>query len=187
VAVLPRARRFTVDEYERMVHAGVFASDDRVELIEGEILEMTPIGIPHASIVDRLNMLMARRLGDRTIVRVQGPVGFVTLHSRPQPDLALLRPRKDYYATRVPSARDIFLLVEVMDTSVEYDRRRKAPLYARAGVRELWLVDIPAGVVDVQREPGAGGYRDGRTLRRDERLTPLAFPDVTLAVDDILG
>ncbi len=83
MAVLPRARRFTVDEYERMVHAGVFASDDRVELIEGEIIEMTPIGIPHASIVDRLTMLMARRLGDRIIVRVQGPVGFVALHSRP--------------------------------------------------------------------------------------------------------
>ncbi len=187
MAVLPRARRFTVDEYERMVHAGVFASDDRVELIEGEIIEMTPIGLPHASIVDRLNMLMARRLGDRTIVRVQGPVGFVTLHSRPQPDLALLRPRKDYYATRVPSAHDIFLLIEVMDTSVEYDRRRKAPLYARAGVRELWLVDIPAGVVDVQREPSAGGYRDVRTLRRGESLNTLAFPEVTLAVDDILG
>jgi Uma2 family endonuclease len=187
VAVLPRVRRFTVDEYERMVHAGVFASDDRVELIEGEIIEMTPIGLPHASIVDRLNMLMARRLGDRTIVRVQGPVGFVALHSRPQPDLALLRPRKDYYATRVPSARDIFLLVEVMDTSVEYDRRRKAPLYARAGVRELWLVDIPAGVLDVQRTPSADGYRDVRTLRRSERLTPLAFPDVTLLVDEVLG
>ena len=187
MAVLPRARRFSVDEYERMVHAGVFASDDRVELIEGEIIEMTPIGIPHASIVDRLNMLMARRLGDRTIVRVQGPIGFVALHSRPQPDLALLRPRKDYYAARIPGARDIFLLVEVMDTSVEYDRRRKAPLYARAGVRELWLVDIPAGVVDVQREPSADGYRDVRTLRRGERLTPLAFPDVTLGVDDILG
>ena len=185
--VLPRARRFTVDEYERMVHAGVFASDDRVELIEGEIIEMTPIGIPHASIVDRLNMLMARRLGDRTIVRVQGPIGFVALHSRPQPDLALLRPRKDYYAARIPGARDIFLLVEVMDTSVEYDRRRKAPLYARAGVRELWLVDIPAGVLDVQRAPSSDGYRDVRTLGRGERLTPRAFPDVTLAVDDILG
>ena len=187
MAVLPRARRFTVDEYERMVHAGVFASDDRVELIEGDIIEMTPIGIPHASIVDRLNMLMTRRLGDRTIVRVQGPIGFVALHSRPQPDLALLRPRKDYYAARIPGARDIFLLVEVMDTSVEYDRRRKAPLYARAGVRELWLVDIPAGVLDVQREPSADGYRHPHTLRRGQSLTPLAFPDVTLGVDDILG
>ena len=187
MAVLPRSRRFTVEEFERMVHAGVFASDDRVELIEGEIIEMTPIGLPHASIVDRLTMLIARRLGDRTIVRVQGPVGFATLHSRPQPDLALLRPRKDYYVTRIPSAHDIFLLIEVMDTSVEYDRRRKAPLYARAGVRELWLVDIPAGVVDVQREPSADGYRDVGTRRRGESLNTLAFPKVTLAVDDILG
>lgn len=187
MAVLPRARRFTVDEYERMVHAGVFASDDRVELIEGEIIEMTPIGDPHASVVDRLNALLSRRLGDRVIVRVQGPVRFVALRSRPQPDLALLRPRADYYATGAPAAGEIVLLIEVMDTSVEYDRRRKAPLYARAGVSDLWLVDIPAGVVDVQREPGADGYRDVRTYRRGESLMPPAFPDVALAVDDILG
>jgi Uma2 family endonuclease len=187
VAVLPRVRRFSVDEFEHMVRAGVFASDDRLELIEGEIVEMTPIGPPHQSIVDRLTMLMARRLGDRTIVRVQGPVGFVPLHSRPQPDLALLRPRDDYYATRVPGAREIFLLVEIMDTSAEYDRRRKAPLYARAGVRELWLVDIPAGVVDVLREPATEGYRDSRTYRRGETLALLAFPDVALRVDDVLG
>jgi Uma2 family endonuclease len=187
VAVLPRVRRFSVDEFEHMVRAGVFASDDRLELIEGEIVEMTPIGPPHGAVVDRLNALMSRHLMDRVIVRVQGPVGFVPLHSRPQPDLALLRPRADYYARRVPGARDIFLLVEVMDTSVEYDRRRKAPLYARAGVQELWLADIPAGVVDVLREPSGDGYRASRTHRRGESLTLLAFPDVTLRVDDVLG
>jgi Uma2 family endonuclease len=187
VAVLPRVRRFSVDEFEHMVRAGVFASDDRLELIEGEIVEMTPIGDPHASVVDRLAAVMFRCLGERAIVRVQGPVAFVALHSRPRPDLALLRSRADYYATGAPEASDIFLLVEVMDTSVEYNRRRKAPLYARAGVRELWLADIPAGVVDVLREPSADGYRDARTHRRDETLTLLAFPDVALRVDDVLG
>lgn len=170
-----------------MVQAGVFAPDDRIELIEGEIIEMTPIGDPHASVVDRLNMLMTRRVGDRIIVRVQGPVRFAKLRSRPQPDLALLAPRADYYASQAPGAGDIRLLIEVMDTSVEYDRRRKTPLYAHAGVAEVWLVDIPAGIVDVYREPSAAGYGDVRTLRRGEALTPLAFPDVTLAVDDVLG
>jgi Uma2 family endonuclease len=124
VAVLPRVRRFSVDEFERMVCAGVFASDDRLELIEGEIVEMTPIGDPHASVVDRLAAILFRRLDDRVIVRVQGPVAFIALHSRPQPDLALLQPRTDFYVSGAPQAGDIFLLVEVMDTSVEYDRRR---------------------------------------------------------------
>lgn len=187
MAVLPRTRRFTVEEYERMVEAGVFAPEDRIELIEGEVIEMTPIGDPHASVVDRLNMLLARGVGERAIVRVQGPVRFARLRSRPQPDLALLAPRADYYARQGPGAGDIRLLVEVMDTSVEYDRRRKAPLYARAGVAEVWLVDIPADLVGVRREPGATGYGDVRTCRRGEALTPLAFPDVTLRVDDVLG
>jgi Uma2 family endonuclease len=180
-------RRFSVDEFEHMVRAGVFASDDRLELIEGEIVEMAPIGDPHASVVDRLAAAMFRRLGDRVIVRVQGPVAFIPLLSRPQPDLTLLRPRMDYYASGTPEAGDIFLLVEVMDTSVEYDRRRKAPLYARAGVHELWLADIPGGVVDVLRAPSADGYRESRTHRRGEMLTLLAFPDVVLRVEDVLG
>ena len=187
MAVLPRARRFSVDEFERMVDARVFAPDDRLELIEGEILEMTPIGDPHASVVDRLTAFLVTRLAGRAIVRVQGPVRFRALRSRPQPDLALLEPRPDYYASGAPGAGEIFLLVEVMDTSVEYDRRRKAPLYARAGVSEVWLVDIPAGAVEVHREPGAAGYRDVRTLRRGETLAPLAFPDLTLGVGDVLG
>ncbi|HEX9820336.1 MAG TPA: Uma2 family endonuclease [Methylomirabilota bacterium] len=187
MAVLPRARRFTVAEYERMVEAGVFRSSDRVGLIEGEIIEMTPIGDPHASVVDRLAMLMSRLVGHRAIVRMQGPVRFIRLHSRPQPDLVLLAPRADYDAGGAPGTREIFLLIEVMDTSVEYDRRRKTPLYARARVPEVWLVDIPAGVVDVHRNPGEGGYRNARTVTRGETLRPQAFSDVTLSVDDILG
>jgi Uma2 family endonuclease len=187
VAVLPRARRFSVDEFERMVDAGVFAPDDRLELIEGEVIEMTPIGDPHASVVDRLTMLMARRVGERAIVRVQGPVRFRSFRSRPQPDMALLEPRPDYYAAGAPGAVDIFLLIEVMDTSVEYDRRTKAPLYARAGIWELWLVDIPAGVVEVHRQPSTAGYRDIRSRRRGETLSPLAFPDVAIDVENVLG
>ena len=187
MAVLPRTHRFSVEEFERMVEARVFAPEDRLELIEGEIIEMTPIGDPYASIVDRLTMVMTRRLGERTIVRVQGPVRFRSFRSRPQPDLAMLRARDDYYAKGSPGADDILLLIEVMDTSVDYDRRTKAPLYARAGVSEVWLVDTPADVVEVHRQPSAGGYRDVRTCRRGERLTLLAFPDVTLAVEEVLG
>jgi Uma2 family endonuclease len=187
MAVAPRAYRFTVEEYEHMVAAGVLSPDQRVELIEGEIIEMAPIGDPHASVVDRLNMLLTRHLGDRCIVRVQGPVRFPSLRSRPQPDLALLRRRADWYASSSPSATDIRLLIEVMDTSVEHDRRRKTPLYARAGVPEVWLVDIPARLLDVHRGPGEREYAEVRTARPGERVAPLAFPDVALRVDDILG
>jgi Uma2 family endonuclease len=114
-------------------------------------------------------------------------VRFRSLLSRPQPDLALLRPRADYDASGSPGSGDIHLLKEVMDTSVEYDRRRKTPLYARAGVPEVWLVDIPAGILDVHRGPGERGHADVRTARRGERVSPLAFPDVELRVEDILG
>jgi len=187
MVVSVKHHRFTVDEYERMVDARVFAPDDRIELIEGEIIELAPIGPPLESVVDRLNMLLCRRIGDRAIVRVQGSVRFRALKSRPQPDLAVLRPRSDYYRASGPTADDVLLLIEVMDTSVEYDRRRKAPLYARAGVRELWLVDIVAGLVEVRRDPSEAGYRDVRTLRGADTVTPQAFPDLTLRLPDILG
>jgi Uma2 family endonuclease len=187
VAVVPRARRFTVEEYHRMAEAGVFAPDDHVELIEGEVIEMAPSGNHHASVVDRLNRLLVQRVGDRAIVRVQGPVRLARLRSEPQPDLLLLKPREDFYAHAAAGADDVLLLIEVMDTSVEYDRRRKAPLYARAGITELWLVDLPAGIVDMHREPVATEYRDVRTLGRGETLSPRAFPDVALRVGDVLG
>jgi Uma2 family endonuclease len=109
------------------------------------------------------------------------------LVQKSQPDLALLQPRADYYAGGAPGAREIFLLIEVMDTSVEYDRRRKTPLYARAGVPEVWLVDIPAGLVDVHRDPGEHGYGDVRTARRGETLAPRTFAGVVFRVDDVLG
>ena len=170
-----------------MVEAGVFGPDDRVELIEGEIIDMAPIGNPHASVVDRLTMLLAPRVANRAIVRVQSHVAFRSLKSRPEPDVILLKPRADFYRASAPAADDIFLLIEVMDTSADYDRRRKAPLYARAGVGELWLVDVPARLIEVHRDPGDTGYRDVRTRRGDDTVTPEVFPDLTLGLPEILG
>ena len=187
MAVAPRTRRFSIDEYDRMVEVGILGADDHVELIEGEIIEMAPIGLPHESVVDRLNMLLARGVGDRAIVRVQSSVRFPPFRSRPQPDIAVLKPRRDFYRTSGPGAGDIFLLIEVMETSAAYDRETKAPLYARAGVVELWLVDVPAGLVEVHRSPAATSYRDVRTLRGNDTVTPDAFPDLTLRLTEILG
>ena len=187
MAVAPRVRRFTVDEYERMLDAGVLAPDVHVELIEGEVVDMAPIGDPHASVVDRLNKFLVSRVGDHAIVRVQSHVTFRPLKSRPQPDLALLRPNPGFYQLSAPTARDIFLVIEVMDTSHEYDRGRKARMYARAGVGELWLVDVPQRIVEVRRAPWEAAYGEVRVVSGDQTVSPSAFRDITLSLTDIFG
>jgi Uma2 family endonuclease len=186
MAVRVSRRRFTVDEYRRMLEGGILAEDDRVELINGEIVEMAPIGSRHAACVKRLNNLFSRQVGDRAVVGVQDPVRLDE-YSEPQPDLTLLRPRPDYYAGGHPGPEDVLLVVEVAETSAEYDRQIKVPLYARAGIREVWLVDLAASAVEVYREPTPEGYRQVRRFGRGETLSPEALPDINLALDDILG
>ena len=183
---VPTRHRFTVDDLERMVHAGILPEDARVELIEGELYDMNPIGWAHQAVVDRMTALFVLRLGDRAIVRTQGPIRL-SPHTLPQPDLALLRPRPDYYRHAGPTPADVFLLVEVSDTTLAYDRDVKLPLYAQAGVPEVWLVDLPGQLVLVFREPAGDRYRDTLTYRLGDRISPQAFPDISLAVDDLLG
>jgi len=177
---------FTVDEYHRMGEAGIFGEDDRVELIEGEIIEMSPIGSPHAARVKRLTQLLVRRLGRRAIVQVQDPVVLSQL-SEPQPDLAVVKARADFYAARHPQPPDVLLIVEVADSSRVFDRNVKAPLYARAGVPELWVVDVIDAVVDVYRKPWRGRYREATRFRRGQRMTIAAFPRFSFRVTDVLG
>lgn len=182
-----KRRRFSVKDYHRMFEAGVLTEDDDVELLEGEIVEMSQKGSPHQGTVDRLNRLFTSRLADRVIVRVHGPVLLASVESEPQPDVALLVPREDFYTGGHPEPDDVLLLVEVMDSSVVKDRRVKLPLYARAGIAETWLVDLTTECVEVHRRPGPAGYADSRTLRRGEPLAIQAFPDVALTVADLLG
>lgn len=179
-------RRFTVDDYYRMAEAGILRPGDRVELIEGEIVEMTPIGREHAARVDCLNNLYCVKLAGRAIVRVQNPVRL-NRNTEPQPDVAILRSKTDYYASGHPGPEDVLLIIEVADSSLAYDRGVKMSEYARAGIREAWLVDLAAGVVEVSRKPGPSGYGDVRAIRRGQSLAPEAFPDVSIRVDDILG
>lgn len=179
-------RRFTVHDYYAMAEAGILHEDDRVELIEGEIIEMSPINAPHASHVKRLNQLFMSRLGARVTLGVQDPVRL-SEYSEPQPDLALLQPRDDFYQRSHPTPDDVFLLIEVSDSTVEYDRQVKAPLYARSGVREMWLINLGAGQVEVYRNPSPDGYREQRYLQRGEAVAPLAFPEASFRVDEILG
>ncbi len=177
---------FTVDDYHRMAECGILGEDDRVELVNGQVVEMSPIGNRHASTVGRLTELFGQRKGGQAILWVQNPIRLGR-HSEPQPDVCLPRPRADFYGGGHPEAADILLLVEVADTSADYDREVKIPLYARAGVPETWLVNLPTERIEVYRNPGPEGYADVRTAGRGDRLTPLLLDDVTLGVGDILG
>jgi len=179
-------RRFTVDDYYKMATAGIFTEDDRVELIDGEIVEMPPIGDRHAGGVDRIASYFWGRYSDVAQVRVQNPVRLND-YSEPEPDLALLRPRADFYASGHPTPADVLLLVEVADTSVDADRQVKVPLYARNGIPETWLLDLPHATLTVYRDPAPDGYRSAQVLRAGEEVAPLAVADRPLSVAAILG
>lgn len=177
--------RFTADEYHKMGETGIFHEDDRVELVEGEIVEMTPIGWRHAETVNRLTDMLAdfRRTGGYTL-SVQNPI-VLGLHDEPQPDLALLRADRD--RARLPHAGDVLLVVEVAGTSLRYDREIKLPLYARAGIPEAWLVDLQNAVVEVHTEPSTEGYKAVRRILRADRITSTTVPEISVEAAGVLG
>lgn len=177
---------FTAAEYYRMADAGILTADDRVELIEGEIIEMSPIGKRHASCVDRINRLLNRLAGQAAIVRVQNPVRLSDF-SEPQPDVALLRPREDFYAAGHPRPDDVLLVVEVADTSVDYDRGVKVSLHARSGIPEFWLVDLTEDRIEIYASPSGGEYGDVRLASRGESVSSDAVAGLSFAVEEILG
>lgn len=179
-------RRFTVRDYYAMADAGILTEDDRVELIEGEIVEMAAIGSHHAACVDRLNRLFVQGLGDRVVVRVQNPVRLSDL-TEPQPDVTLLHPRDDFYAEGHPGPADVDLVVEVAHTTLGYDRDIKLPLYATAGVPEVWIVNVEERVVEVYDEPREGRYRVQHRAAVGQVLHPGRFPSLSVPVKDVLG
>ncbi|MBD2104475.1 Uma2 family endonuclease [Leptolyngbya sp. FACHB-261] len=179
-------RKFTVEQYHHMAEAGILTENDHVELIKGEILEMSPIGRKHAACVARLTDLFTRRLPGVALVWPQNPIQLND-SSEPQPDVSLLQPRPDFYEAGHPQASDVFLLIEVADSTVELDRAVKLPLYAESGIPETWLVNIPEQCIEVHREPTATGYQNIQTLQRGQTLSIQAFPDVEILVDEVLG
>jgi Uma2 family endonuclease len=178
--------RFTAADYHRMGEAGIFHEDDRVELIEGVILRMSPIGDRHAGRVIVLNDLFSTRLAGRALVSVQNPLRL-TERSEPEPDLVIMRRPKDAQSVRAPHPHDVLLLIEVADTTLAFDRDTKVPLYAAAGIPEVWLLDLQGDRLRVYREPHEGEYRSITVLTRGDSITPLAFADLTLSVSQILG
>jgi Uma2 family endonuclease len=179
-------RKFTVEQYQQMIESGIIAEGERVELIRGEIIEMAAIGRRHAAGVNRLVRLFTQIIGDRAIISPQNPVQLDN-NSAPQPDIALLHPRADFYEAGHPQPQDIFLLVEVADSTVETDREVKIPLYAEQGIVEVWLVDINAQCVEVYREPSPTNYQNIQKFQRGQNLVIQAFPDINITIDQILG
>ena len=180
-------RRFTVDDYHTMVEAGVLTEDDRVELIDGEIVEMSPIGSRHVACVGGLDDILHERIPrGSAVINVQSPIRLGE-YREPQPDLSVLLPRPDRYADELPVAEDVLLVIEVSDTTLRYDRGVKLPMYAQAGIPESWLVDLPGGRIERHSEPVGGEYRQVRVARRGERIGSTVLPSLTLDVDAVLG
>ena len=177
---------FTTDEYYRMAEAGILTPDDRVELIEGEIIRMSPIGTRHAGCVNRASELFILKFHARAIVTVQNPARL-NQYNEPQPDILLLKPRDDYYASKHPSGEDTLLLLEVADTSLGFDLKVKIPLYATMGIPEVWIADLRKNVLRVFRNPEAGRYSTVLTFSAGETFSVLAFPDVVFNASDLIG
>lgn len=178
-------RQWSAAEFDRMLEAGILTEDDRVELIEGEIVEMSPIGSRHAACVKRLNRLLLRQLGETVVLGIQDPI-HLSASSEPQPDISVCRPRADDYATRHPTPADVLLLVEVADTSLLFDRDEKLPLYAQAGIPEVWLVDLVDEQVIVYSRPANETYQIQQRFIRGQLVVSMVLPSLQLPVDTML-
>ena len=178
-------RRFTVKEYYAMAEAGILTENDRVELLNGEIIAMPPIGSWHAGHVNRFIRLLGVPLLQRAMISIQGQVRLSD-DSEPEPDAMLLKPREDDYTGGHPGPEDVLLLIEVADTTVDYDRGAKLTAYARAGIREVWIVVRKERRIELYTEPSEGGYANVRRVVRGQRIAPKAFPDIVLEVDKVI-
>ncbi|MGH8507608.1 MAG: Uma2 family endonuclease [Gammaproteobacteria bacterium] len=182
--VIYQRHRLTVADYHRIGTAGIVSEADRVELIEGEIIDMAPIGSEHAAVVRRLVRLFDRVIGEQAIVSAQDPV-WLSSFSEPEPDIALLRYRDDFFRHAHPRPGDVLLIVEVADTSLRYDREVKLPLYARHAILEVWIVDLENRCLQVFREPAEGGYKQVQTVDRPGVMAPLQLPDCRIDLSSL--
>ena len=177
--------RFSVEDYYRMAETGVLRPGKRVELLDGKIIDMSPIGPLHGGLVNRLSRLFNQLSKGRWLVSAQNPLRLDD-HSEPEPDVMLLKPAADDYTSRHPQPKDVFLLIEVADSTLEYDREEKLPAYGRAGIAEVWIVNLQAAAIEVYREPHFTGYGNKTVLRAGDQARPLAFPDTAVDVAELL-
>ena len=168
-----------------MGRTGILAPDERIELIDGELIAMAPIGAQHLQTVNRLTRALIAAVGDAAIVSVQNPVVLAD-DSEPQPDVSLLR-KESETAVRIPDANDVLLVIEVADTTLQYDRTIKLPLYAKHGIREVWIVNVKDGVVEIYRQPEDGSYRVKLERGAGDGLAPSALPSAEIALSTVLA
>ncbi|MGC9505485.1 Uma2 family endonuclease [Baaleninema sp.] len=180
-----KVRQLTVEEYHRMGEVGILHPEERVELLDGEILQMSPIGRRHAAYVLRIVNQLKDELGSRTFIDVQNPV-VLNDYSEPQPDIVLLPPREDFYIETGVLASDVYLVVEVSDTTLEFDVTEKLPRYALAEIPEVWIVDTNANRIEVYRNPIDGKYQSSQILNRGDRLSILAFSNREIELNTLL-
>jgi Uma2 family endonuclease len=183
--VVQTKHRFSVKEYYRMAETGVLRPDARVELLNGEIIDMSPIGPFHGGLVKRLSRIFNLKAKGRWIVSTQDPLHLED-YSEPEPDVMLLKPAPDDYTSRHPQPDDVFLLIEVSDTTLDFDHEEKLPAYGRAGVAEAWIVNLIDAMIEIYREPHFTGYGSKTILRAGDTIAPLAFPDAAVDVAELL-
>jgi Uma2 family endonuclease len=186
MSALPAKHFFNREEWQRLGKVGFFPPEYRAELVAGEIIDMSPIGELHSGCVDWLNHFFSGQLFGQVIIRVQNPLKLGDF-SAPQPDITILRYQSHFYRNSAPSAEDVLLLIEVADTSVQYDRNTKGLLYARFGIPEYWLVNLVTNCVEVYRNPQSNGYADQRVLKLGDILKTVKLTGIEVKVSDILG
>ena len=162
----------------------MLGEDDRVELIDGEIIEMAPIGSRHVAKVNRFARLLSRSVGEQAIISIQNPIALPP-HNEPQPDIALLKPRADDYETKLPGAEDVLLIIEIAETTLTYDRDAKIPIYARQSIVEVWLLDVQTRSLSMFLDPGPKGYQRLLTPERSDTIAPSLLPSVTIRLSDL--
>ena len=182
----PTRHKLSVEDYHKLGEAGILTEDSRVELLEGELIEMAPIGGPHMAVVNRLNRLLVLAVGELGVVSVQNPVRLPP-HSEPQPDFAILKPRAGDAASAVPGPEDVLLLIEVADTTLGYDRATKLHLYAKFGIPESWIVNLQSKCIEVYRDPTVDGYAKRIEFHLQDSVSPLVLPKLSVAVAEIFG
>ena len=178
--------RFSVEEFNKLGDVGIFDEDDRVELLDGEIIVMSPIGSKHAGTTMQIDAALRRQLGDRALFNLQNPA-VLDDFSEPLPDITLLKTRRDFYKTAHPRPEDILLLIEVSDTTLAYDRGRKLRKYAERGVEEVWIVNVQANRIEQFRGPIGGNYSLSEEKERGDEITVVAFPGITFKVEELIG
>ena len=186
MVIATKKKLFNVDEYYEMARVGILTEADRVELIEGEIVELFPNGSRHQAVIDEMSRLFVNAVGDRARVRIHGPLRLADI-TEPQPDVQLLTQHEDRYVNNHPTQLDALLVVEVADTSLAYDREYKSTVYSMRGVPELWILDVNRPRLFVMREPAELGYRVVMELEAGDVISSLALPDLSFAVSDLLS